>query len=343
MSQEQGNPGRRIESVEVAEIMAHGERPHRDTELAARKDMLAAGKAAEVAGAEAANSWLRELSGQLGEYGADHATLREQLLSTRDTAYTIYTGMLETANTQRGEEDKLPIIGRDTINRDIEAALEKPTLLAELQASIDHFTEHPEANSPKPGFRILIVPEGMTDNDNEAVAHDLQTQLDKTQCTGHRTAHISPNRNSPINSGPTSRGYALVFAPTHYNVPKAPEDIDKIPVNENGVRLYNQWQTGWMGIHNRQNLATKLRTPTDSEATAFIASLLADGQLPTGSHADEARFHRTYSSRFDRTPVNDCVESVFVHDDGALRFALLFAASSIEIDCPARALAVSKA
>lgn len=250
----------------------------------------------------------------------DHTDLLEALLSTFDQAYTTYGFMVDTANTGRNKKNKLAPVDEVMVLTKVEALLSNESLLAELQLDIDYFTANPEANSPDPGYDIIIVPEGMTKADDQAVASSLQAKTE----SGYENPYIRSDRyddsRPPVVSG---KGFQVKFAPRHYNIPSDTAEV----------------QTTWTKGQNVNTHATERQTATDSEALAQINNLLDQDSSLQGSQYDESRFHKTYFRRFDQVPVGGDVSRVFVNGDGRLRLGR----SDVHVDDPARALVVPKA
>lgn len=254
----------------------------------------------------------------------------ESLLATFDTAYQTYSWQVAIANAARGEvkgrkkPEQLTAVDADTIRTDLEAILANETVVAELQAEIDHFMANPETDSPTPGFDVVIVPEGLTTADEQVLARDLQVGIKDALGTSYATPYIRPEAyNDKRTPAVTGKGYRIAFAPRHYNVPS-------------GTTAN---QTTWLRDRNQTTSATELQTATDAEALAQINNLLENDLLPKGSGYDVNRFHRTYFRRFDQAPRDDHVSNVCVYGDGKLNLD----GSDVHNDRSARALVVPKA
>lgn len=245
----------------------------------------------------------------------------ETLLATFDSAYLSYSFLLDATNTARAEAKgrkkpaQLETVEPKFIRQEVEDLLTNPAILAELQGDIDHFTMNPEAGSPEVGFDIVIVPEGLTTADEEAIAKSVQAKI-----TTDYNPYIRGDRyNDPRTPEVTGKGYRIAFAPRHYNVS---QDV----ASE---------QTSWMKLANlTTHKATSLQTATDAEALAFINSLQEAGEL----NDPNTRFNQTYFRRFDQKPFDDYVSRVCVHDDGLLGLG----GSFVRNGNPSRALVVPK-
>lgn len=254
----------------------------------------------------------------------------ETLLATFDTAYQTYSLQIDSANDAREKAKgrikpaQLEAIGQDTIRKNAEALLAKPAILAELQAEIDYFTENPEAGSPAAGFDLVIVPEGMSADDNEVFAGVLQSKLNvltgRKYSPDVRPPAIYNDKRTPVVTG---KGYRIAFAPHHYNVPRGTASQ----------------QAAWMKGNNQLTEAISLQTATDTEALAQINNLVEEDQIPAVSEYDVDRSHRTYFRRFDQAPVGACVSCACVNDYGKL---FLGAPSNVRSLIPTRALVVIK-
>lgn len=299
------------------------ERKTFDAELAAQYAHIAytAGPLA-VAGAALAETdspAFREVDkpGEQGEQ--DHTDLRERLLGTFEQAYQTYGFMVDVANANRNKRNKLPVVNEATVRADIEAICSSPAVLAELQAEIDYFTAKPETDSPAPGFRFGVKPEGLTDTDNQAIARAVQP---KTKA-GYTDPYMRPARyNDPRTPTATGKGYRVVLFPDHYNVPSDTANA----------------QTAWTKAKNQTTAATELITATDGEALGHINNLLDQDKTLQGGDYDVSRFHKTYYRRYDQKPVGDGVSRAYVGDDGGLNLG----ESDVHRDGPARALVVPK-
>ena len=246
----------------------------------------------------------------------------ESLLRSLDTALVTYGSFVNTVNTARAEVKRhkkpaqLEVVDADIIHRDVEALLANKHLMAELQAEIDYFTANPEEGSPEAGFELVIVPEGLSASDEQAIAHNLQGKIPSSYSKPYiRPNHYNDKRASEV----TSKGYRLAFAPRHYNVPK-------------GTTAY---QTSWMRVNNQRTTATKLQTATDGEAMSYINGLVDNRQLDNPG----IRFDQTYFRRFDQAPRVVYVSLVRVYGYGRLDLG----GSRTAYDYPARALVVPKA
>ena len=246
----------------------------------------------------------------------------ESLLRSLDTALVTYGSFVNTVNTARAEVKRhkkpaqLEVVDADIIHRDVEALLANKGLMAELQAEIDYFTSNPEEGSLEAGFELVVVPEGLSATDEQAIAHNLQGKIPSS----YSKPYIRPNNyNDKRASEVTSKGYRLAFAPRHYNVPK--------DTTTN--------QANWMNAKNQRTTETKLQTATDAEAMAFINGLVDNQQLDN----PDTRFYQTYFRRFDQAPHDDFVSHVGV--DG-INWLFLGGSFVGGVD-PARALVVPKA
>lgn len=249
----------------------------------------------------------------------------EALLGTLDTALITYTGFVDTVNTARADvkgRKKLALleaVDADTIRANVEALLSNEAVVSELQAEIDYFTANPEADSPAPDFDIVVIPEGLTAADEQALASDVQATITTKHEPYIRTVAYSDTHTPEV----TGKGYRLAFAPRHYNVPKG--------TTEN--------QKNWMNSNNHRAEATQLQTATDGEVLAAITGLLTEGEISTGTDSDDSRFHQSCWRRFDQATVGDDVSLVCVNGHGWLYLGWSF----VRNDFPTRALVVPKA
>lgn len=251
----------------------------------------------------------------------------EGLMATFDTAYDTFVSQVTSANAERAkvkgrEKDKPPqleTVPDDAIRADVEAILANESVLAELQAEADYFTKNPEVGSPEVGFDIVIVPEELTEADESAIANALQPKIPGGYTKPwERSSRYNDKRVPEV----TGKGYRIVFAPKHYNVPSGTA----------------AWQRGWIGTDNDHGIhvdGTELQTATDAEALAQISNLTATGAL---DEPGATRFHQTYFRRFDQTPVGGCVSYVCFYDDGRLDRDR----SRVRYGYPTRALVVPK-
>ena len=248
--------------------------------------------------------------------------LSESLLEGFDTAYQTYGFLLDTANSARteakGRKKPAAIEAVDVadIRTEVEALLADEAIMAELQAEIDYFTANPEANSPAPGFDLVIIPEGLAAADEQAIAFGLQGKIP----SNYKEPYIRPTAyNDKRTPEVTGKGYLIAFAPRHYNVPKGTAKS----------------QENWVEGNNQRTSATQLQTATDAEAMAYINSLVDTKQLDS----PDTCFHQTYFRRFDQAPHDDFVSFVFVYGVGELCLDW----SVVHLDVSARALVVPKA
>ncbi len=285
--------------------------------------------------AEARGLWVPATAGSLALEGARSDTTtttpeitpeapvisREGLLSTLDTALTTFSSQVDVVNGERSKvkgrkkPEQLKAVDQDVIRAEVEALVSDPATIAELQAQADYFTANPETDSPAAGFDIEIVPEGLTDTDEEAIARDVQSKITSQYSPYIRGSRYNDKRTPEV----TGKGFRIAFAPRHYNVPTGT----------------TPFQTKWMKAANETTTATKLQTATDAEALAQINNLQATGALDD----PDTRFHTSYFRRFDQAPVDGVVSSVFVVGDGGL----LLGGSVVRGACSARALVVPKA
>lgn len=245
----------------------------------------------------------------------------ESLLEGFDQAYQTYSFLLDATNGARAEAKgrkkpaQLEAVDVDTVRADVEALLANQDLIAELQAEVGYFTTNPEVDSPAPGFDLVIVPEGLTTTDEQAIAGGVQAKI-----TTDYTPYIRPEAyNDKRTPEVTGKGYRIAFAPRHYNVPKGTATN----------------QTNWMKGNNRRTTATQLETATDAEALAYINGLADTKQLDNPS----TRFDQTYFRRSDQAPRGDLVSCVCVDGYGKLDLGW----SVVHYDGSSRALVVPKA
>jgi|GEM_PF-2371344 len=245
----------------------------------------------------------------------------ESLLETLDTAYKTYGFLVDTPNERRaavkvGRKEKRPqqleLANKNIIKAEVEALLANEDLIAELQTEVDYFTANPEADSPEAGFDLMIVPEGLTSDDDQATAKVLQAKI-----TTQYKPYIRPDvHNDPRTPEITGKGYRIVFAPRHYNVPEGTTTE----------------QTTWMKTKNKQTTVTQLETATDAEAMAQINNLQDTSELNDPS----TRYDKNYFRRFDQAPHADYVSEVGVSGSGMVDLGR----SNVHRYYPARALVV---
>lgn len=258
------------------------------------------------------------------EVATDPTDLRESLLSSFDAAYDAYASVLDTVNTARAEvkgrkgkkPEQLPTIDRDTIRSDVEAILANEAVVAELAADIDHFTRNPEAGSPEPGYDVLVVADGLTETDDHAIVNALEARIGSGYTPYIRPEAYNDKRERVV----TGKGYRIVFAPRHYNVPSGTAGQ----------------QTEWMKDANRKSSATELQTATDAEAATRATQLVASGEVAKGMSTN---YDRTYYRRSDQTPLDDDVSRFYVNDYGWSYLGK----SYVHRGNPTRALVVAKA
>jgi hypothetical protein len=225
----------------------------------------------------------------------------ESLLEGFDQAYQTYSFLLDVANSYRAKvkgynkPDQLPVVDAGDIRKDVEALLANEDLLAELQAEVDYFTANPEADSPAPGFDLVIIPEGLTTHDEQAVAEGVQAKINSYYSEPYIRPEAYNDKRTPEVTG---KGYRIVFFPKHYNVPKGTA----------------RNQTNWMNSNNRRTTATELQTATDAEALAYINGLADTKQLDNPS----TRFDQTYFRHSDQAPFDDYVSCVSISGNGRL-------------------------
>ena len=244
----------------------------------------------------------------------------ETLLATLDTALTTYGSLLDTVNGERAKvkgrkkPEQLKAVDQGAIRAEVETLVSSPAILADLQAEADYFTANPETNSPAVGFDIVVIPEGLTATDEQAIARDVQAKITKDYTPYIRDDRYNDKRTPEV----TGKGYRVAFAPRHYNVPS--------DTTAN--------QTKWMNSANESTSSTQLQTATDSEALAQINNLHATGEL----NDTTTRYDKSYFRRFDQAPVGACVSRVFVFDYGEL----FLDESFVHRDRSTRALVVPK-
>ncbi len=245
----------------------------------------------------------------------------ESLLEGFDQAYQTYSFLLDATNRARArargpkKQAQLETVTADAICSDVEAVLANETVMAELQAEIDYFTANPEADSPDPGFEIGIIPEGLTANDEQAVAEEVQAKI-TTEYTPYIRPEVYNDKRTPEVTG---KGYRIVFFPKHYNVPSGKA----------------QNQTNRMNGNNHRSTVTELQTATDTEALAYINGLADTKQLDNPS----TRSNQTYFRRSDQVPHDGYVACVCVCDCGELGLD----ESGVRYGRSTRALVVPKA
>jgi hypothetical protein len=245
---------------------------------------------------------------------------REGLLATLDTALTTFSSQVDVVNGERAKvkgrkkPEQLKAVDQNVIRAEVEALVSNPAILADLQAEADYFTANPEADSPAVGFDIVIVPEGLTDTDDEAIARDVQSEITTQYSPYIRGSRYNDKRTPEV----TGKGYRIAFAPRHYNVPSGTTTT----------------QTKWMRVANTETTATQLETATDAEALAQIHNLEVTGALDD----PDTRFHTSYFRRFDQAPVGVRVSGVYVRGYGGL----VLVESGVDYDRSARALVVPK-
>ncbi len=248
----------------------------------------------------------------------------EGLLATLDTALKTYNTLLDITNGERakvqGEKkpEQLKAIDRAIIRAEVEALVSDPSIITELQIEADYFTANPETDSPEVGFDIVIIPDGLTTTDEQAIAEDLQAKIIIDYKSPQIRLEAYNDKKSPVITG---KGYRIAFAPRHYNVPKGSTSD----------------QTNWMKNKNQDTVATQLQTATNTEALAQINNLQVTGEL----NNPNTRFHGSYFRRFDQAPINDYVSRVCIVDSGKLLLGIL-GKSYVHHSYSARALVVPK-
>jgi hypothetical protein len=284
----------RSEALEIIEAVRNkvpeADRSALDTEYALRFEVTLPKAAGSLA-----------LDGAQAETAPEAPTVSaESLLEGFDTAYQTYGFLVDASNSARAEAKgrkkpaPLEVVDADTVRADVEALLANVDVLAELQTEIDYFTANPEADSPAPGFDLVIVPEGLTETDEQAIAEGVQSKI-----TTQYTPYIRPAAyNDSRVPEATGKGYRIAFAPRHYNVPKGTTTS----------------QTNWMNGNNQRTTATELQTATDAEVLAYINGLADTNQLDDPN----TRFDQTYFRRSDQAPHGDFVSRVYVDDNGRL-------------------------
>ncbi len=256
------------------------------------------------------------------EVVTDPSDLRESLLSGFEAAYNTYAGVVGTVNTARArakgrkKPEQLAVFDQDTVRTTLEAILENEAVVAELAADIDHFTRNPESGSPEAGYDVLVVADGLTETDDHAIVNALEARIG----SGY-TPYIRPESyNDKRERVATGKGFRIVFAPRHYNVPSGTASQ----------------QTQWMRDANQKTTATELQTATDAEALTQATALVASGEVATGKSTN---FDATYYRRFDQAPHDDRVSYVYVRGYGESNLDV----SCVRIGFPTRALVVPKA
>ncbi len=245
----------------------------------------------------------------------------EKLLSTLETALITYNLLLNVTNDERAkvQSDKRPeqlkAIDHNVIKAEVEALVSDSVILTELQAEADYFSVNPEFYSPKIGFDIVIIPKGLTTNDEQAIVKNLQSKIIPI----NYNPYIRPEAyNDKRISKPTSKDYYIAFVPRHYNVPKG-SAFD---------------QTDWMTNQNNKTVATELKTATDAEALAQINNLQIIDEL----NDYDTRYDKSCFRRFDQVPVNDNVSEVYI----CIEHRIALIESSVNDIRPTRALIVPK-
>ena len=255
----------------------------------------------------------------------DPSDLRESLLAGFDAAYATYSSVLDSVNTARAnvkvkrggkKPEQLAVIDQDTVRNELETILASEAVVAELAADIDHFTRNPESGSPEAGYDVLVVADGLTETDDHAIVNALEARIGSGYTPYIRPEAYNDHRDRVI----TGKGYRVVFAPKHYNVPSGTASQ----------------QTQWMRDANRKATASELQTATDAEALTQATALVVSGEVAKGK---DTNFDATYCRRFDQTPRDGYVSRVCVRDYGLAYLD----GSSVHYGNPARALVVPKA
>ena len=248
--------------------------------------------------------------------------LRESLLSGFEAAYNTYASVVETVNTARAEvkgrkkPEQLAVIDQDTVRSELETILASEAVVTELAADIDHFTRNPESGSPEAGYDVLVVADGLTETDDRSIINALEDRIDSGYTPYIRPEAYNDKRDRVV----TGKGFRIVFAPKHYNIPSATASQ----------------QTQWMRDANQKATATELQTATDAEALTQATALVASGEVVKGKNTN---FDATYYRRFDQAPRDDAVSFVCVDRYGESDLG----GSSVHYVNPARALVVPKA
>lgn len=228
---------------------------------------------------------------------------RESLLDTFDIAFQTFSSQVYVVNNERSKvkgrnkPELLKTVKQDVVRAEVEALIANLNIMAKLQANANYFTAQPEENSPAADFDINIVPEGLTNDDNEIIAAYVQALINNDYYP-----QIRGRDNGTSDPKITGKGFLVAFAPRHYNVPKNSSFS----------------QTVWMKKVNSETKAIQLVTASDSQALAHLNSLQAIGALDDSN----SRYDASLFIRFDQIPTIGAIPSVFVDPNGQLSLDL---------------------
>lgn len=255
------------------------------------------------------------------EYGSSLAVaatvnLRDSLRGSFDTAYDIYAANVRTINSEEAYKrgfkgsERLTLASRHSLLTEFDHILDNRVVLSELQRDIDHFSRYPEEGSPAASYRLGIIPEGLTQDDQNTLARSMQYRLNPNIALQIRNNRLNDRRIQP----PSGLGYFLMFYPKHYNVPSGNTCA----------------QTEWLRERNRLTTSVQFQTATDAIALSAIERLCSK-TLGTNESLKDA----TYFKRFDQTPIDLFVSSTYVDEEGGLHLC----AADVNQIHPARVIA----
>jgi hypothetical protein len=241
--------------------------------------------------------------------------LRIDMLYDFIKSYKVYDTFIRYVNKDRAMRRhgkntvQIQTVGSEVIYKRVNNILDNDGVMAELVDNIEYFTRYPESKKPKPGYRLLIVPDGLTETDDLAIAMQHWTDVP----TERLLRPMNYNAQHPIGS---DEGYHIVFAPRHLNVPSMPASR----------------QDAWTDYYNSQTNYISLRPATDTEALAHTALI----PCVHNSYGQNRTWDLTFYRRFDEDPQEGDVSSFYV--GGGINFCMSKAS-----DCLAtRAVAVPK-
>lgn len=248
--------------------------------------------------------------------GERHAELREKLLATFDAGYDAYAANHSIKWTS-GENR--PIASKEEAMKELEEDL----AVGVLDMIAADIARNKEAD-PRAAFDIgMLDNKDFTADEETEIAEALQSDLPYDGAPYVNEDYH--NKKTAMKAVGNGKKLYFFYAPRHTNVPAG-------TVKENKQWLETQNAKG--------NGVATLRSPEDVEAMAHFRVLLNAGEL----NNPNTRFDNTYSRKIEDykekngRPVDDCVASSFVYDDGQLDRS----DSRVDFVYAGRALVVSK-
>lgn len=257
---------------------------------------------------------------------------KETVLEQLKTSFGSYQGVMEAINgssDRENDEAKLPIATEAEAQAALEAVLTPAMIRAEI-AQIAEFSTNPEANSPRPGFDTVFIPNAdLTATDETAVAAYLQRLIPVYQ--GEDGAYLYPPLHNQETAHKADVGNAAnvtaVRVPRHLNVRGGTVAEQKAAVKAHNDPKQNPDAT------------YVLEMADDLAALSHIALLVARGDIDTTNpDYDEGRFWATYYKDVLAKPQDGVVPDVYVDGDGQV----FRDRSDVYFDVPSRALVVPK-